>query len=116
MPAILAERNTTHGHGRPYAKSPTYVTWQNMKARCYNPNRTFYEYYGGAGVTVCKRWRDSFENFLADMGERPPGTTLDRYPKKNGNYTPSNCRWATKKDQQNNMRLRRTYKGKAIKR
>lgn len=83
---------TTHGHsvGGP---SRTYCSWQAMKTRCLNPRASNYERYGGRGITVCKRWL-RFRNFLADMGERPEGMTLDRYPNYNGNYEPGNCRWA----------------------
>ncbi|TCG09380.1 hypothetical protein BZM27_06155 [Paraburkholderia steynii] len=70
-----------------------------MMKRCYLESATFYQYYGGKGVKVCDRWRDSFANFFADMGERPEGMTLDRYPDKNGDYAPGNCRWATPTEQ-----------------
>lgn len=91
----------THGHYRGGA-SPTYVSWQNMRTRCLNPNDPTYPRYGGVGVTVCKRW-GRFENFLADMGERPVGMTLDR---RNGGrgYSKSNCRWATTQEQARNRR------------
>jgi hypothetical protein len=69
-----------------------------MKDRCQNPNSNNWEAYGARGVTVCERWQ-SFENFLADMGERPEGKTLDRYPDRNGGYGPDNCRWATPLEQ-----------------
>jgi len=74
-----------------------------MRDRCRNPKSKRYSDYGGRGITVCDRW-ESFENFLADMGERPDGMTLDRYPNVNGNYEPGNCRWATTKQQANNVR------------
>jgi hypothetical protein len=68
-----------------------------MWTRCTNPNVKSYKDYGGRGITICLRW-EQFENFLADMGERPTGLTLDR-KNVNGNYEPSNCRWATRKEQ-----------------
>jgi len=75
-----------------------------MKQRCTNPNREAWGRYGGLGILVCERWLNSFEDFLADIGLRPEGMTLDRYPDPYGNYEPGNCRWATWEEQNNNKR------------
>lgn len=85
--------------------SRTYKTWESMMRRCSNPKDKDYENYGGRGITICIDWY-SFENFLADMGPRPEGMTLDR-KEVNGNYEPANCRWATPLEQAQN---RRPYK------
>lgn len=85
-------------HG--YHGTPTYNSWLGMRQRCYLKTSISYKKYGGRGIKVCKRW-EKFENFLADMGERPEGKTLDRI-NNNGDYKPSNCRWATLSEQQRN--------------
>jgi hypothetical protein len=96
----------THGHAVGGAKSKELSTWTDMKQRCFNSKSKFYAYYGGRGITVCDRWLD-FENFFADMGEKPEGLTLDRVD-VNGNYELGNCRWATWKEQGQNKRKRGT--------
>lgn len=90
-----------HGHTTG-GWSPTYNTWVSMLQRCTNPRATYYRYYGGRGIAVCDRWR-SFASFLADMGERPAGKSIDRID-TNGDYEPGNCRWATASEQRRNQR------------
>jgi hypothetical protein len=83
--------------------SREYRSWESMKSRCFNPKRHHYENYGGRGISVCKRWANSFEEFFADMGPRPAGCSLDRIDPSKG-YTPANCRWADAKLQRQNQR------------
>lgn len=90
--------NVRHG----MYKSPLYRSWRSMVVRCTNPNATSYKYYGAIGVAVCERWK-RFQNFYADMGDRPEGSTLDRIDSTKG-YEPTNCRWASKKQQARNRR------------
>jgi hypothetical protein len=88
-------------------RSPEYVTWNNMIQRCTNPNRPDYERYGGQGITVCKKWRESFLAFYSDMGKRLNGKSIDR-KNPSGNYHKRNCRWATIVEQANNKRNSRS--------
>lgn len=103
--------NPTHGQSR----TAIYRIWKKMRRRCGNPKDSGFRYYGARGITVCKRWQ-VFENFLADMGERPsPRHSIDRINNNLG-YKPSNCRWATVNEQRRNTRItiRIKYKGKTL--
>jgi hypothetical protein len=101
-----AEVKTTHGRRKNGANDPTYTSFVSMKSRVLNPQAHAYEHYGGRGISICQSWMDGgFEQFLKDMGERPPGTSLDRID-VNGNYSPANCKWSTPKEQSNNRRQR----------
>ena len=99
-------------HGSPYivmkemhgmGGTPIYNIWMGIKARCLNPNYPRYEYYGGRGIKVCDRWKNSFNNFYVDMGKKPEGMEIDRID-NNGDYEPNNCRWVTHAENCRNTR------------
>lgn len=106
------KENATHG----FSRTPIYQTWGGMITRCYNEKDMHYEDYGARGIKVCDRWRNSFENFLADMGEKPSKQHSLERKDVNGDYEPNNCIWATPKTQSNNRRnnTKYIYKGEEL--
>ena len=96
---LFRESHTIHG----MSNTSIYKLWQQMIQRCENPNYLGYKNYGGRGIKVCERWH-SFENFYADVGDRPEDKTLDRWPDNDGDYEPTNWRWATRHEQNLNSR------------
>jgi hypothetical protein len=102
----------SHGHAAREATTSTYQSWVAMRARCGNPQNKSFKDYGGRGIAVCERWRESFEAFLADMGERPQGMSIDRKDQA-GNYATGNCRWADARTQAANRRPRAQSKRSA---
>ncbi len=100
--ASVGKSNIRHGAWG----TPEYTAWTKMIYRCENPNHPGFSYWGGRGITVCPRWRMSFETFIKDMGMRPSAKhSLDQYPDNDGSYKAGNCRWATAKEQVNNRRI-----------
>lgn len=91
---MKGEGNPAYRHGM--AGTPIYKLWAGILSRCYNPKVFIYKYYGGRGITVCERWF-KFENFYADMGDRPGKLQIDRIDNEKG-YSPDNCRWVTAKE------------------
>ncbi len=105
---VIGRSNTKHGGASTNGhRAVEYAIWNNMKFRCENPKARNYKRYGGRGIKVCARWRDSYPTFLADMGPRPsPAHSIDRYPNNDGDYEPTNCRWATRSEQERNKSKR----------
>jgi len=112
---LNAETVANLKHGMCYTTE--YKSYKKMIERCYTETADNFKYYGGRGIKVCDRWLESFENFFADMGLKPsPKHSIDRFPDKKGNYEPSNCRWATQKEQANNTtrNVVYEYQGKSM--
>lgn len=97
---VQVESHSTHG----MRSSPEYSSWVAAKNRCHTPTSKDFYRYGAIGIVMSPEWRDSFEVFYADMGARPPGTSLDRFPNQSGNYETGNCRWATPTEQNRNKK------------
>jgi hypothetical protein len=113
---VATKNMTKHGlcmkNGK---KTSEYVTWIKMKHRCFNINSKDYIHYGGRGITVCEEWKNSFETFLKDIGEKPSiDYSLERID-VNGNYESSNCKWILKKDQPKNTRFVQPFEYQGIK-
>jgi len=106
---LQKESTTRHG----YSRSPEHRCWKSMLQRCYDNSCRAYPWYGGRGIQVCDRWRESFDNFLMDMGTRPDGHSIERID-YNGDYCPSNCKWITIAEQSRNRRsnINVEYEGK----
>ena len=115
----MREGNTNglrHGHARGGKVTGEWAAWKGMRQRCLSPSHKRYPLYGGRGISVCDRWRDSFEAFLEDMGPKPsPRHSIERED-VNGNYGPDNCRWATQREQCRNQRRNRivVYQGRTM--
>lgn len=113
---VVSKIATTHGACKNGNRSNTYSIWSKMRSRCHNPSDKLYRYYGARGISVCKKWRNNYAEFVKDIGERPcKSLSLDRI-NNNGNYEPGNVRWATRDEQATNKRnnLNVTYKGRTM--
>ncbi len=103
---VTSQRSATINKKHGLICTREYYSWMAMRVRCRYSGYPGFHRYGGRGIQVCERWATSFINFLADMGPRPGGMSLDRWPNNDGNYEPGNCRWATPLQQANNRHRR----------
>lgn len=112
----ISKRRTSHGETRRNIVSVEYTAWIKMHGRCYNSGDPKFYCYGARGIKVCRRWKNRFENFLADMGRRPSSKHSVNRKNNNGPYSPKNCEWATAKQQSRNKTTTRwlRFKGKKI--
>lgn len=114
-PTCSAKRSRAGSMKHGQSESREFATWTDMQTRCYNANTASYKYYGGRGIKICDRWLESFTNFLLDMGVKPsPAYSIERND-VNGDYSPSNCRWATMKEQSRNKRNNRMIEINGVK-
>ena len=109
----VRESCITHGQAGKYTRTREYNIWKGIKTRCFNENSTRYDCWGGRGITMCPDWLNSFEKFYADMGPRPSSKHSIERINNDGNYEPSNCKWATQKEQLKNRRKRHDSVGAA---
>lgn len=112
---MIGLRSITHGHTKNRKTTPEYRCWNSIKERCLNPKCAHFKNYGGRGISLCERWKKSFQNFYNDMGKKPALKSSIERKNNHGNYCPSNCVWADRVEQANNNRHNRVIKWNGIK-